>query len=119
MNTAEAVAWVRLLTHDAWDRGPLYWSNADQLDRLMVSKAVRGAAQDGCNDAEDFEEAVYRATQRWTLADLANAATAAVYLAEERYIRQWLWYSRADLQGELARTVVQVMVRHGWEPTDL
>jgi hypothetical protein len=99
--------------------GPLGWSETDAFESLFRTRRVASALAQNNVDAEDFAEAILAATSKWTHAKLKDAATAAVFIAEDRQVRQWLWFSKADLAWALADALNKAMIAEGWAPSDL
>lgn len=99
--------------------GPIYFSDTDALESLFKARRVVSALAQNNVSAEDLAEAVVDATAKWTHVKLKAAATAAVFIAEDRHVRQWLFFSKADLAYEVATSLTKAMIAEGWAPSDL
>jgi len=103
----------------ASDLGPLYYSNEVAFTSLFNTRRVKSALEQNSLDAEDLAEAIIDSTAKWTHVKLKDAATAIVYISENRHVRQWLFFSKADLAWAIADSLTQAMIAEGWTPRDL
>ena len=101
------------------DYWPIYFSDTDAFESLFKARRVVSALAQNNLSAEDLAEAIVDATAKWTHVKLKAAATAAVFIAEDRHVRQWLFFSKADLAYEVATSLTKAMVAEGWAPSDL
>lgn len=116
---AQSAAAVLAFRNETTNRvGPLYGNETAQLARLLNTRTVRNSLAT-TNSAEQLEEDVAHATRNWSHQELASAATAIVYQAENRHVRKWVYFSKDDLRYEIGASLTRALCKGGWVPSDL